>query len=94
MKKILNQGNIIVILLVVLFGHNIYLQLQIEKASYAAEDSEYQAKQAVNYASEAANNAENAASYASEAANNAENAYYSAQDAANNSFGTQCWNCP
>lgn len=58
------------------------------------EDSEYQAKQAVNYASEAANNAENAASYASEAANNAENAYYSAQDAANNSFGTQCWNCP
>ena len=39
MKKILNQGNIIVILLVVLFGHNIYLQLQIEKAIDAAEDT-------------------------------------------------------
>jgi hypothetical protein len=66
-NKILSQGNIILILLVILQGHNIYLQLQIEKASNAAEDSEYQAKQAVNYASEA----ENAASYASEAANNA-----------------------
>ena len=94
MKYIINRENLLIILVIGLIGHNIFLQIRVEKAIDAAQDAEYaayraesRASDAASYASDAADNASDAAAYASEAASNADDAY-------RNSFGRQCWSCP
>lgn len=101
MRKLLKIQNISLILLLGLFGHNLYLQIQVEKAVKASINSENEAKKATNkasavlaYAREAAENSRIAAEYANEAAENSREAWNYAEDAAYNSFGSQCWSCP
>ena len=94
MKKHLNYKNLILFLIVVLIGNNIVLHFKIDEATSAANNAEYQARQAYNEAEDAAMYASDASDYAEEAANNAQKAYYSAEDAVSKSFGAQCWSCP
>jgi hypothetical protein len=101
MKKYFNYKNLIIVLIVGLIANNVLLLIKVEEAIDAANDAEYEARNAFDEAENAASNASDAAYYAEEASsnakeasNNAENAYYSAQRAANNSFGNQCYTCP
>jgi cytoskeletal protein RodZ len=101
MKKKFTRENLMLLLLIGLFGHNIYLQFEIDDTKSAARSawstaqtaSDY-ALRAANYASYAADYAEEASEHASGAESAATNAYYAAQDAADNAFGNQCWSCP
>jgi len=80
MKNAFHKENLLIILVLGLFGHNVYLQFQVEKAIEAAE-------YAASYATDAAEKANEAADYA-------EAASLSAEDAVYNAFGNQCGSCP
>ena len=80
MKKYFSKENIMIVLIIALFIHNLYLQKQIDKAIDYASDAYYSADSADD-------NASDALSYASDAADYA-------REAAENSFGNQCYSCP
>ena len=80
LKKQFTQLNLLIFLVIALFGYNIFLQTRIEKAIRLASSAEYEAEQASKYAKEAAE-------YAQDASDNAQEASY-------NSFGRQCSICP
>ena len=66
MRKLLTKENLLILLLIGLFGHNIFLQTRIEKAIKAAKDAEYEARNGTERADEAASYASDAADYANE----------------------------
>ena len=86
-KRQLTKQNLILLVLISLGGHNYYLQTKIDDSINAANNAEYEARQAKNYASDAAD-------YASDAASDASDASSYAYDAYRNSFGSQCYSCP
>lgn len=101
LKKQVTKQNVILLLLIGMAGHNYYLQTKIADTLNAANNAEYEARQAKNIANVAASYSSSAANYASEAADNANNAALIASDASDyaykaytNSFGYECWSCP
>ena len=80
----MKKNYILIILVVILLGHNFYLQTKIEKVFIAAKNAEYNSDHAADYASDAASNSKDAADYAEKAANNAEIASINVQTIALN----------
>lgn len=87
MDNLFSRENLLLLLVIALFGHNIFLQKRIDKAIVAVKNAEYEANQA-------SISANTAASYASDASDYARKASRYADDAASNAFGNQCWRCP
>lgn len=101
MKKLITKENLVLLLILLLLGHNVYLQFRVEKSKEAADNAYREANWASDYASSAASYASDAVDYAQEAAQNAEEAYDAANEASDyaykaykNSFGYNCWSCP
>lgn len=101
MKKIFKSQNLIILLLVIILGHNIYLQIEIAQTKKSASNADKNSYKALLSASLAAVSAASAMDYASDAADNATEAADNAAEAAdyaaiaaNNAFGSNCWRCP
>jgi curved DNA-binding protein CbpA len=83
-KSFFSKENAIIVLLIILTGHNIYLQILVSEAAKYSKRASSNASEAASYASDAANYASDAANYASDAYDLAEDASNYARQASNN----------
>lgn len=101
LKKLFRIQNLIVFFLIIIIGHNVFLQFRLEKIkNIATASASYSEATYINLGSEGGISSEiidaldEIRKIANDAKDAAEIAAYESEDAAENSFGNYCNWCP